>query len=101
MGERADYEAQRAREIAAFRQLPSLADIERERITTAQRLCHGCRKDMMELLGMPKTTLYRKLAEYQEADDANRADRSRDPESSDGVSSREQDLRIQAEHCGP
>ena len=62
MGTRAEYEARRQAEIAAFKPLKV---VERELIDQAKVLCHGNRKEMMALLGMSKTTLYRRLAEYR------------------------------------
>jgi transcriptional regulator of acetoin/glycerol metabolism len=62
MGERAEFEARRQADLAAFK---TLEQVEREAIRRAEELCQGNRELMSKVLGMPRTTLFRRLAQYR------------------------------------
>jgi DNA-binding NtrC family response regulator len=49
---------------AAFLGRRSLAEIEREYILLGMRLAEGNKKEVAEILGIDRKTLYRKLEEY-------------------------------------
>ncbi len=50
---------------AAFLERRSLADIEREYILVGMRLAAGNKKEVADILGIDRKTLYRKLEEYE------------------------------------
>ena len=60
--------ASETEESAVAPQVKSLAELEREAILAAIRTLHGDKLQAAKLLGIGKTTLYRKLKEYGIAD---------------------------------
>ena len=63
-------ETPRAHDQPAMEVIASVADVERRAILCAIEQLNGDRPLAAKLLGIGKTTLYRKLKEYQETDES-------------------------------
>lgn len=67
MGERAEYERRRQERLAKLRPVREvLRQVENAMILRAAELCHRDRVEMAKVLGLPRVTLYRRLARLKE-----------------------------------